>query len=216
MIVGGRRYPRRVTSPLDAKLSTPLGGRTAGAFERGLGLRTVGDLLNHYPRRYARRGELTALAELEVDSSVTIVAEVLEVNSRSMRARKGSILEVKISDGRGILTLTFFNQKWRENELKPGVRGIFAGKVGEYRGLRQLAHPDYELFDAELPAGAESAKKWAQQPIPIYPATASVASWQVQKAIGVVLDTLPALDDPVPAEVRDERATAPVSARRWS
>jgi ATP-dependent DNA helicase RecG len=44
----------------------------------------------------------------------------------------------------------------------------------------------------------ESARAWAEQPIPIYPATASVASWQVQKAIGVVLDTLPRLDDPVP------------------
>ncbi|WP_243844258.1 ATP-dependent DNA helicase RecG [Salinibacterium sp. ZJ454] len=198
-----------MNSPLDTKLSTALGGRTAGAFERGLGLRTVGDLLNHYPRRYARRGELTALAELEVDTSVTIVAEVLSVTSRSMKARKGSIFEVRISDGHGILTLTFFNQKWRENELKPGVRGIFAGKVGEYRGLRQLAHPDYELFDTELPTEGAAAKRWALQPISIYPATATVASWQIAKAVGVVLDTLPPLEDPVPELVRDERQLVP-------
>ncbi len=63
-----------------------------------------------------------------------------------MRNKRGSILEVSITDGRGFLTLTFFNQKWRAAELRPGVRGIFAGKVGEYRGVRQLAHPDYELF----------------------------------------------------------------------
>jgi ATP-dependent DNA helicase RecG len=50
------------TSPLDLRLATPLGGRTAQAIEKALGIATVGDLLAHYPRRYARRGELTALA----------------------------------------------------------------------------------------------------------------------------------------------------------
>ena len=92
-------------SPLDVKLSAALGGRTAAAFDKAFGLTTVGDLLSHYPRRYARRGELTALTQLPIDENVTIVAEVLEVRSRSMQARRGSILEVRISDGKGILTL---------------------------------------------------------------------------------------------------------------
>jgi ATP-dependent DNA helicase RecG len=200
-----------VTSPLDAKLSTALGGRTASAIEKGLGLVTVGDLLSHYPRRYARRGELTALSELEIDASVTLVAEVLEVRERPMRAKRGSILEVTISDGKGILTLTFFNQAWRAKELVKGARGIFAGKVGDYRGTRQLAHPDYELFEAdtERDLDADAARSWAEQPIPIYPATASVASWQLQKAIAIVLDTLPKLADPMPDAVRSDRALLP-------
>ncbi|QAV69864.1 ATP-dependent DNA helicase RecG [Salinibacterium sp. UTAS2018] len=196
-----------MTSPLDQKLSAVLGGRTATSMQRGLGLLTVGDLMTHYPRRYARRGELTALAELPLDEAVTIVAEVREVRNRPMRNKRGSILEVSISDGTGILTLTFFNQAWRANELMPGVRGIFAGKVGQYRGTRQLAHPDYELFDRdELELKKpEQAKGWAEQPIPIYPATATVASWQIQKAVEVVLDTLGPLEDPVPDAVRRER-----------
>jgi ATP-dependent DNA helicase RecG len=204
-----------VDSPLDTKLANALGGRTASAIEKGLGLVTVGDLLTHYPRRYAQRGVLTALGELPLDESVTIVAEVVETRERPMKAKRGSILEVKISDGKGFLTLTFFNQAWRAKELHRGVRGIFAGKVGDYRGEKQLAHPDYELFTtddaADLSgqsgdaAADELAKRWAEQPIPIYAATASVASWQLQKAIGVVLDTLPLLDDPVPGEVRGDR-----------
>jgi ATP-dependent DNA helicase RecG len=173
--------------------------------EKGLRLVTVGDLLSHYPRRYAQRGELTALSELEIDTSVTLVAEVLEVRERPMRAKRGSILEVKISDGRGILTLTFFNQAWRAKELVPGARGIFAGKVGDYRGTRQLAHPDYELFEDDTERDEEAARAWAELPIPLYPATASVASWQIQKAVGVVLDTLPPLEDPVPDAVRTSR-----------
>jgi ATP-dependent DNA helicase RecG len=192
-----------VTSPLDARLSsTTLGGRTASALQKGLGLVTVGDLISHYPRRYAKRGELTALADLEVDSSVTIVAEVLSVAERSMKAKHGTIFEAKITDGKGILTLTFFNQAWRKNDLKPGVRGIFAGKVGEYKGLRQLAHPDYELFDETVDLTNPLATDWVNKPIPIYPATSTVASWQIGKAVEAVLDALPVLEDPVPADVR--------------
>ncbi|WP_213815771.1 ATP-dependent DNA helicase RecG [Glaciihabitans sp. dw_435] len=195
-----------MTSPLDIKLSSALGGRTATVLQKGLGLVTVGDLLTHYPRRYARRGELTALAELELDTSVTIVAKVLEVNERTMKARRGSIVEAKITDGNGILTLTFFNQAFRARELRPGVTGIFAGKVGAYKGLRQLAHPDYKLFDelADDKPG-DIAQDFAMHPIPIYPATSTMASWQIEKAVATVLDTLPPLDDPVPASVRTER-----------
>ncbi|MDN4614987.1 ATP-dependent DNA helicase RecG [Leifsonia sp. F6_8S_P_1B] len=194
---------------LDSRLTGVLGGRTAGAFEKAFGMRTVADLLSHYPRRYARRGELTALANLPLDEHVTIVAEVLRVQERPMRARRGSILEVRISDGEGILTLTFFNQAWRSKELVPGVRGIFAGKVSAYRGALQLAHPDYELFepDAEnaVTPGSAAAASWAMTPIPIYPATGTVASWQVQKAVALALDALGPVADPVPASVVAER-----------
>jgi ATP-dependent DNA helicase RecG len=196
-----------VDSPLDVKLSNALGGRTAAAMQKGLGLVTVGDLLSHYPRRYARRGELTALTDLPVDENVTIVAEVLEVRDRPMRNRSGSILEVRISDGKGILSLTFFNQAWRAKELRVGSRGIFAGKVGDYRGTLQLAHPDYELFEEDT--DPDTAKAWAETPIPIYPATSTVASWQVQKSIEIVLDTLAPLSDPVPPEVRSGRKLMP-------
>ncbi|WP_307859118.1 ATP-dependent DNA helicase RecG [Herbiconiux sp. SYSU D00978] len=197
-----------MTGPLDQKLSGALGGRTAQALEKAFGMRTVGDLLSHYPRRYAKRGELTGLAELPVDENVTIVAQVLRSTDRPMRQRRGSLLEVVIGDGTGQLTLTFFNQAWRKNELRVGARGIFAGKVGEYRGTRQLAHPDYRLFDEEE-QGADVAVEWANTLIPIYPATSSVSSWQVQESVKVVLDGLGELDDPVPPEVREERKLVP-------
>ncbi|MDQ1576525.1 MAG: ATP-dependent helicase RecG [Microbacteriaceae bacterium] len=195
---------------LDTRLNGILGGRTAAPIQKAFGHVTAGDLLSHYPRRYARRGELTALTQLPVDENVTIVAEVLEVQKRPMRARRGSILEVKISDGKGILTLTFFNQPWRDEELYPGVRGIFAGKVSDYRGALQLTHPDYELFEADAPgADPESARTWVETPIPIYPATATMASWKLHKAIKLVLNGLGELPDPVPDELRDSRGLLP-------
>lgn len=193
---------------LDTRLTGALGGRTAQAIERAFGYRTVGEFLSHYPRRYAMRGELTALASLPLDEHVTIVAEVLEVRVRDMRQRRGSIVEAKISDGTGILTLTFFNQKWRENELRPGRRGVFSGKVGDYKGNRQLAHPAYQLFDDEAALSTDdpAVKRWAEAPIPIYPATSTLSSWDLQKSMKIVLEGLGPIDDPVPAEVRAARS----------
>ncbi|GAA1964928.1 ATP-dependent DNA helicase RecG [Microbacterium deminutum] len=187
---------------LESRLDGALGGKTASALERAFGMRTVGDLLAHYPRRYARRGELTPISSLPVGEPVTIVAEVKRVNERRMQNRKGSLLEVVISDGQGDLSLTFFNQAWRVKDLRPGRRGIFAGKVGEYRGAKQLAHPDYELFDDEATARL-TAEANANLPIAIYPATSTVASWQFTKFVEMILDGLGPVPDPLPDPLRE-------------
>ena len=195
-------------SPLDQKLkNSAVGGRTAAVLEKSLGFITVGDLLTHYPRRYAKQGELTALAELAVDSSVTIVAEVLSADKREMKGKKGTIVEAKITDGTGILILTFFNQPWRLDQLRPGKRGIFTGKVGEYKGKRQLAHPNYDLFDVDHDDTSidAAARQQVLKPIPIYSATAAITSWQIHQCIEIVLEGLPFIDDPVPSFVREER-----------
>jgi ATP-dependent DNA helicase RecG len=118
-----------------------------------------------------------------------------------MQNRRGSILEVVIGDGRGEVSLTFFNQAWRLSELRPGRRGIFAGKVGEYRGGKQFAHPDYQLFDDEAEAQL-NAEAYANLPIPIYPATSSMSTWQIQKVIALVLDGLGEVADPLPEDLR--------------
>lgn len=164
-------------------------------------MKTVGDLLAHYPRRYARRGELTPISSLPLGEPVTIVAEVRRASERRMQNRKGSILEVVISDGQGDLSLTFFNQSWRVKDLRPGRRGIFSGKVGEYRGAKQLAHPDYELFEDEDTARI-NAQAYANLPIPIYPATSTVQSWKVKTIVDLVLDGLGDVPDPLPAPLR--------------
>src|SRR6266511_5116873 len=100
-------------APLDDSLRRALGDNTARVLAKGLGLHSVGDLLRHYPRRYAERGELTDLSHLRVGDLVTVMAEVRKVTSRRMKRRNGTILEVLVGDGLRTLTLTFFNQAWR-------------------------------------------------------------------------------------------------------
>ncbi len=181
------------------KLDRLLGDRTAKAFARHLGLVTVADLLQHYPRRYAVRGDLTPIAEVPIGEPVTVVAEIVDFKERRMSGKTSHLLEVRITDGSAFLTLTFFNQAWRQKDLKPGSRGLFAGKIGAFNGRLQLAHPEYELFDDEVDSA--EASRWALQPIPIYPAASSVTTWAIGRAMGVVLDTLPALVDELPASV---------------
>ena len=180
-------------------LDRVLGDKSAKSFAKNLGLSTVADLLQHYPRRYSSRGELTPITNLPVGESVSIVAEVVDARERRAKGRVSHILEVRITDGSGFLSLTFFNQAWRQKNLLPGTRGLFAGKIGEYQGKLQLAHPDYELFPDEV--SQFDAKAWADQPIPIYPASATVTTWMIQKAMGIVLDTLGPIDDEVPEQL---------------
>lgn len=194
---------------LSSRLDGALGGKAAKALERSFGMHTVGDLLEHYPRRYARRGELTPIDSLPVGEPVTIVAEVRSANERRMRNRAGAILEVTISDGAGVLTLTFFNQTWRLAELRPGRRGVFAGKVSAYKGSLQLAHPDYQLFDDEATA-LMNAQARVNLPVPIYPATATLTSWRIATMVGLVLDGLGEVGDPVPEALRSPRGLLPL------
>jgi len=196
-----------VTAWVDTKLRGVLGGRTAGALERGLGLTTVGDLIHHYPRRYAERGELTAIAGLHDGDHVTIVADIASVTSRRMRAKKGSVLEVLVSDGTDSLTITFFNQPWRERELRVGDRGLFAGTISSYRDKRQLAHPQYLLLSDDGAEGNdERVDRFAGAIIPVYRSSKSITSWQIQSSIGLVLDTLTAdaVPDAIPDHIRSE------------
>lgn len=195
---------------LDTKLRGVLGGRTAGALERGLGLTTVGELLRHYPRRYAERGELTSISGLADGDHVTIVADIASVTARRMRSKRGSVLEVLVSDGTDSLVITFFNQPWRERELRVGDRGLFAGTVSTYRAQRQLAHPQYLLLGEH--GQVEQAQQFAGAIIPVYRSTKSITSWQIQASVGLVLDTLStdAIVDPIPESVRSDRGLVDV------
>lgn len=189
---------------LDTRLVRVIGDRSAKVLERVFEMHTVEDLLMHFPRRYSKRGELTPLTELPLGEHITVVAEVLEVRERRMQRRNGSIIEARITDGKGFLTVTFFNQKFRLKDLQSGRRGIFTGKVSEYRGALQLQQPDYEMFERreDAPGAMElseaAAKAWSKTPVPLYPATAQMPSWSIQKAIEVVLEQLEPLAEPLP------------------
>ena len=201
---------------LAAPVSAVAGGKTAKALRDGLGIETVDDLLRHYPRRYIDPGELTDLDSLQVGEHVTVLAEVVSASTRRMQQRKGTVTEVVVSDGRGRISLVFFNQPWRvEREFRVGRRGLFAGTVSAYGGTRQLAHPRHVMIpdtglhlveesgDADRDREAEAA--FSDLLIPIYPATAGLPSWRIQQTVRLALDSLTNVDDPLPPALRMEK-----------
>ena len=191
---------------LEESLRATLGGKAAAKLDTAFGLTTTGDLLRHYPRRYGRRGELTDLASLRDGEQVTVFAQVEKVRTRPMRARRGQLLEVTVTDGRARLALTFFNkvQYW-ERQLTPGRHAMFAGRVSTFKGRRQLAHPEFKLLGAD---DAAKAAEYAAELIPVYPATKDVSTWDIEKCVQIVLDTLGELDDPLPPPLRERYGLA--------
>jgi ATP-dependent DNA helicase RecG len=186
---------------LESKLSSVIGDRTAKVLTDTFDIKTVGDLMRHYPRRYLVRGELSDISKLVEGDEVTILAEVLSSTNRPLRGRKGSIFEVVVTDGTDKLSLTFFNQAWREKELKAGRQGLFAGKVGVFNGKKQLAHPDYEM----IPDGNDvdaAASSFAGKYLPVYPASAKMPSWKISKCVEMAIDSLDEVEDFLPEHIR--------------
>ncbi|AKV85427.1 ATP-dependent DNA helicase RecG [Microbacterium sp. CGR1] len=191
---------------LDSSLEEALGATPAKSLDRAFSMKTVGDLVSHYPRRYADPGELTPIRELPLGETVTIVAEVLSSSARAMRNRRGAMVDVVIGDGIGKMSLTFFAKnlgaaKWRSEDLAVGRRGVFSGKVGEFNGMTQFAHPEYELFGDE-DAARRRADARAAVLIPIYPATSTLQTWQIAKFITRALDGLGDVPEPLAPDVR--------------
>ncbi len=188
-------------SEFDAPLDRHL-GPVAKLLVKHFCITTVGELLNHFPRTYLKRGELTPIADVPVDEEVTLIARVQSANSRRMRTRKGKLLEVVITDdadGRiGGMNLTFFNGWSAERDLRPGIRAMFSGKVTVYRGKLTLTNPEFVLLDE-----GDDDPEYVNRPIPVYPAVEKLGSEQIATAVGLILDTLRLsdLDDPVPASI---------------
>ena len=189
-------------SIFNQRLSELLGGKSAKGLEKSFGFVTAGDLLQHFPRRYAERGELTSFERIEIGKPVTVMATVHSVTARRMQNKRGWILVVTVTDGRDFMQLTFFNQKWREKELVVGRSGLFAGTVTDYRGTRTLTHPQYLLFADGVDTEIETVKQFAGSIIPVYPSSQAITSWQIASSVDVVLASTRDLIDPIPESVR--------------
>jgi ATP-dependent DNA helicase RecG len=190
---------------LENKVSAVVGDRTAKVLETTFGIKTVGDLMRHYPRRYMVRGELSDISALHEGDETTILAQVYSAANRPMRGRKGSMLEVVVTDGTDKLSLTFFNQAWREKELKVGRQGLFAGKVGVFNNKKQLAHPDYEM----IPDGSDvdsAVEGFAGKYLPVYPASAKLPSWKISQCVQLAIGALDEIEDFLPISIREKHA----------
>jgi ATP-dependent DNA helicase RecG len=158
-------------------------GRLQGVGEKRLAafaqleVRNVLDLVTHYPRRYIDRTNEASIASLTVGEEAMVLAHVDKVVSR--RTRNGrTMVTVTVRDDTAQLSCTFFNQPWREKQLKPGTEAVFFGKLDIYRGYRQMANPVVDLV------GDKTGKI-----LPVYPQSekAGLSTWEIGSAVAEAL-----------------------------
>ncbi|HET8665937.1 MAG TPA: ATP-dependent DNA helicase RecG [Nocardioides sp.] len=207
---------------LDSPVATVLGAQTkrgtAKALAERLGVRTVGDLLFHFPRRYVRTGELTKVKELKSGQILTVVGEIVEskVNSYlDRRTRRPAYrLDTVLQTDGPALRMSFFSKregvaKHHAKQFGVGQRGLFVGSVSTFRGQWQLTNPKMVLFGGpEQDGPGEEAIGTTVASVkalfPLYPQTKGVDSWDLQRAIAFALTVIDEPADPLPDDVRRE------------
>jgi ATP-dependent DNA helicase RecG len=207
----------------DSKLAA-VAGSSASKIEKAFGYRTVGDLLSHYPRRYVERGSVSDLGSLTLDEHITFVGRVVHAETKTYPDRRRGGLayrrEVTVATENDRLALTFFDKKpkiaeWRAETIVVGAIGMFSGKVGRFKNDWQLTNPQTEIFGAGREGEADAARAEVESLpdlLPIYPATSTVQSWQLERSVKVALEMLVEAPDVLPDAVRREHGL--VDARK--
>ncbi|MGD2252203.1 MAG: ATP-dependent DNA helicase RecG [Anaerolineales bacterium] len=179
-----------------------VGSKTAGTLKK-LALHTLGDLLWHLPRRYDDYSQLKTINRLWYGEEVTIIGTVEEVNLRPVRSGKIKLVEVVISDGTGALRVTWFNQAWIANRLKPGRAVVLSGKVDQYLGRLTMNNPEWEPL--------ERRQLHTNRIVPVYPLTAGItAKWLRRVMNSVVTRLAPRVPDPLPPSIVESDKLLPL------
>jgi ATP-dependent DNA helicase RecG len=217
---------------LTDRLDFVIGGAAARKLEENFGIRTVNDLLRHYPRKYSEgmtvRGEGEDLY-LEEGEHVTFVDEITKAEAKPMKQQPGKrrrmYLRVTLGKHRPEVTATFFNADWMIDKLVIGTRLMLSGEVKWFRNTLQLSHPAFlvlnpprgkQIGTKSLKTIAETSKTsgatgeellsaFERDFFPIYPASAKMQSWDIYGCVRQVLDVLDPVEDPLPEALRRQR-----------
>ncbi|SMY11252.1 ATP-dependent DNA helicase RecG [Brevibacterium jeotgali] len=178
------------------------------------GITDVDSLLRHFPRRWVDPGEFTdirALGMLEEGTDVVLHVTVVEVASRRMQSRRGTISTVSVTDSAGgFVDVVFFNQPWIGKILTAETRILVSARIKHYRGRVQLSSPTLLTGDgriAEDERTGDIATLSPSRPVPVYPTVGGVTSTRMHTLITTALDTVSDewFVDTIPAPLRDER-----------
>jgi ATP-dependent DNA helicase RecG len=167
-----------------------------------LGIESVQDLLQHYPRYHVDRTQLRTIAELRKLASnghsgdVQVHARVKKINPPFRTRSKKTLIKGRIGDETGTIDVTWFNQDWVARALAPGVAGFFYGRLTLFRGRLQMTAPRFEL----VRTGREPFN--VGRIIPIYPATAELSTDQLRKLMWETLEQAGPIMDPLPDELK--------------
>jgi ATP-dependent DNA helicase RecG len=202
---GAKPRRRAAAGPLD--LASPLtsvpgiGPKSAKTLEK-LDLRTLGDLLWYVPRRYDDYSRLKTINRLWYGEEITVMGTVEEVRLRPIRGGR-KLVEAVVGDGTGSLRVTWFNQPWIAERLRPDRTVVLSGKVDQYLGHLTMNNPEWEPVERQ--------QLHTNRIVPVYPLTSGVTEKWLRRVINSVVTRLASrVVDPLPETIRTSANLVPL------
>ena len=171
-----------------------VGAARAAAYS-ALGVRSVGDLLLHFPKRYENRGDVKALSETSPEEKSAVILTVASEPKCAQLKGRLSLLKFRAFDESGVCELTYFNQNFLKNVFCVGAQFRFYGKVERKGKGYSMSSPVYELYREDPPLAPLTA---------IYPLVEGLSQKQITKDLSTVFSTFntSTVKDPLPEDVR--------------
>ena len=157
-----------------------VGEKRAKTFEK-LGIKTVSDLLYHLPRDYEDRSDIKNICDL-IDGEKVCVLGRITASPRSFKSKNRlMVTQATISDGTGIMKITWFNARYIEGQLQGDREFVFFGEV-TYRGRNaEMVNPVVESYGGGKKTG---------RIVPIYPLRAGISQYMLRSAIEEAIKNL--------------------------
>ncbi|MDP2949041.1 MAG: DEAD/DEAH box helicase [Chloroflexota bacterium] len=196
-LVGG---PASLDSPI--AILKGVSQATLARFAR-LGVHTIRDLLYHFPHRYNDFANIRPISEIVVGEEQTVLATVWSAAEIPIGRRlKGT--EAIVGDETGTLRVIWWGQRYIARQLRSGSRVALSGRVGVYRGQRQMENPEYELLVSE--DLIHTARL-----VPVYPLTEGLYPRVVRRLAKEALDAFAdSVPDPLPPELKERLSLWPL------
>ncbi len=171
------------------------------------GITNVLELLMNYPRKWVDRTNEARVSDLVAGNEALVIVEVRKVSKFTTKNRR-TVVTIQVGDESGRLTAVFFNQPWRERQLKVGAQVAMFGKPDIYRGVLQMSNPLVDLI------GDRTGRI-----VPIYPQSekTQVSTWELATWVENALERCRerGLSDPVPTNFIDKLELVDRTAALW-
>ncbi len=177
-----------------------------------LGIKTIQDLIFHFPRRYEDFSNVVPISKIRINETCTVCGRILEIeNSKSWR-KKMTITQAVVEDKSGAIEAVWFRQPYLTKTLKKGDYVFLSGKVVIGSGKAYLRNPIYEkTHSLENPETTHTARI-----VPVYPETEGLSSKWIRYILKPILEKVKEkILDPLPEKIIKENNLLPLGKALW-
>ncbi len=160
----------------------------------GMGITSVRDLIEHFPRRYLDMSQVVTIAQAKIGDTVTIIGSVHECVLKRPKP-KLDLVEVTVIDGTSTLIVTFFKQPWLAKTIHPGMRISVSGTIEFNFGFKRMTSPYFDILE-------DSEDSRAGRIIPVHKASEKLPAGQMRRLVVNALSVSEGCYDPLPLRIR--------------